>query len=128
MPEAIRITSDDYIKYLALGLSPGFISLKELAIQRIHGNNAYTFRKDKIQLRIKIQLLTAYWMTANFPVFRKFGNNLFGLGMGLSWRYPEQNTENRNLIKDYLAFTPLLEQIEIYGRATYHFLKRSTPP
>lgn len=123
MPETIRITSDDYIKYLAFGLSPGFVSLKKLAIQRIHGNNAYTFQKDKINLRIKIQLLTAYWITTNFPAFRKFGNNIFSLGMGLSWRYREQNPENSDLIKNYLASTPILDKIEMYARAMYYIVK-----
>lgn len=123
MPVAIRITSDDYIKYLALGLTPGFVLFKKLAIQRIHGNNAYTFQKNKGNLRIKILCLTAYWMKVNFPQFQKFSNNLFALAINLSWRYGSKNEENSQLMKDYLASTSIIERIEIYLRANYYLLK-----
>lgn len=123
MPEAIRITSDDYIKYLALGLTPGFILFKKLAIQRIHGNNAYTFKPEKIDLRIKILGLTAYWIKTNFPQFEKFSNNMFALALGLDWRYGSKNSENRQLIQDYIASTSIFSLIEIYLRATYYRIK-----
>jgi len=123
MPEVIRITSDDYIKYLAFGLSPGFAIFKKLAVQRIHGNNAYTFQKDKIKLIIKIQVLTAYWIKTNFPAFRKFTNNILALSITMSWRQGNKEDENRQLIKNYLASANVLEIMEIYLRATYYLLK-----
>ncbi|WRH66492.1 MAG: glycosyltransferase family 2 protein [Planktothrix sp. GU0601_MAG3] len=123
MPEAIRITSDDYIKYLALGLTPGFILFKKLAIQRIHGDNAYTFKPEKIDLRIKILCLTAYWMKKNFPQFEKFSNNMFALAVGLDWRYGSKNEENSQLKQNYIASTPMVSLIEIYLRATYYRIK-----
>lgn len=123
MPEIIRITSDDYIKYLASGLTPGVFSLKHLAIQRIHGNNACTFQKNKVNLRLKIQSLTAYYIKINFPILRKFSNNIFSSSMGLSLRYQGLNSENSELIKKYLASTSILEKIEMYARAMYYFLK-----
>ncbi len=124
MPEAIRITSDDYIKYVALGLSPGCVCLRKLAIQRIHGNNAYTFQKGKIVLVIKIQFLTADAIKTNFPAFRQFADNLVSLGMNLSWKYQGNSLENNDLLKQYLASTPLLQQIKIYAKAMYYSLKR----
>ncbi|VXD24155.1 glycosyltransferase family 2 protein [Planktothrix paucivesiculata] len=123
MPEAIRITSDDYIKYLALGLTPGFILFKKLAIQRIHGNNAYTFKPEKIDLRIKIFCLTAYWIKTNFPQFKKFSNNMLALAIGLDWRYGSRTQENSQLIQDYIASTSIFSLIEIYLRATYYRIK-----
>ena len=123
MPEAIRITSDDYIKYLALGLTPGFVLFKKLAIQRIHGNNAYTFKPDKIDLRIKILCLTAYWMKIKFPQFEKFSNNMFALALGLYWGYGSKNSENRQLIQNYIASSSFFSLIEIYLRATYYRIK-----
>lgn len=124
MPEDIRITSDDYIKYLALGLTPGFIRLKELAMQRIHGNNAYTFKPEKLELRIRILYLTAYWMKKKFPQFEKFSNNMFALAMGLSWYCKIKNTENSQLVQDYIASTPIISLIVIYLRATYYMMKQ----
>ncbi|MBD2482369.1 glycosyltransferase family 2 protein [Planktothrix sp. FACHB-1365] len=125
MPVAIRITSDDYIKYLALGLKPGFILLQKLAIQRIHGNNAFTFKTDtdKVNLRISIVCLTAYWIKTNFPEFQKFSNNMLALAIILSLRYRNKNEENNQLIKDYLASIPIITKMEIYLRATYYLLK-----
>ncbi|MFB2938667.1 glycosyltransferase family 2 protein [Aerosakkonemataceae cyanobacterium BLCC-F154] len=124
MPEAIRITSDDYIKYLALGLEPGAILLKEIAIQRIHGNNAYTFRKDKVNLKIQIQILTAYWIKTNFPQLQKFSNNILALGLYLDWRYGGNQEANNQLVKTYLSSTSLTEIIEIYLRAIYYSIKQ----
>ena len=123
MPEAIRITSDDYIKYLALGLTSGFVLLKELAIQRIHGNNAYTFKLDKTDLRINILCLTAFWMKTKFPQFEKFSNNMLALAIGLDWRYGSRTQENSQLIQDYIASTSIFSLIEIYLRATYYRIK-----
>ncbi|MGL4500791.1 MAG: glycosyltransferase family 2 protein [Planktothrix sp.] len=123
MPEAIRITSDDYIKYLALGLTPGFILFKKLALQRIHGNNAYTFKPDKTDLRINILCLTAYWMKRKFPQFEKFSNNMLALAIGLDWRYGSRTQENSQLKQDYIASTSIFSLIEIYLRATYYRIK-----
>jgi glycosyltransferase involved in cell wall biosynthesis len=65
MPEEIRITSDDYLKYAAFALTPGYILLEKLAQQRIHANNAYTLRKNQKSLRGKINILTAFWLKSN---------------------------------------------------------------
>jgi hypothetical protein len=123
MPEGIRITSDDYIKYIALGLEPGFVILENLAIQRIHGNNAYTFRNDKQKLRAKIHILTAYWMKANFPILSKFTNNILATGMNMYWRSGGIDSEDRKLVNSYLSSANPLELLEIYARASYYRLK-----
>lgn len=123
MPEAIRITSDDYIKYTALGLEPGFVILQDLSLQRIHGNNAYTLRNDKNILRAKIQVLTAYWMKINFPTLSKFTNNILAAGMSLYWGSGGIDAEGKKLVKSYLSSASPLELFEIYARASYYHLK-----
>jgi glycosyltransferase involved in cell wall biosynthesis len=125
MPEEINITSDDYLKYTALGLSPGFILLKNLSLQRIHDSNAYTLRPDKAGLRSKIQILTAYWMKKNFPVLSKFTNNTLALGMGMYWRYVDGGieAESKKLIKRYLSSVTPLDRLELYARAFYYRVK-----
>ena len=123
MPEVIRITSDDYIKYTALGLEPGFVILKDLSLQRIHGNNAYTFRNDKRKLRANIHVLTAYWMRTNFPTLFKFTNNIFAAGMSMYWNSGGINAEDQKLLKSYLVSASPLELLEIYARASYYRLK-----
>ncbi|NER50667.1 MAG: glycosyltransferase [Symploca sp. SIO1A3] len=123
MPEVIRITSDDYIKYIALGVSPGFILLEDLALQRIHDNNAYTFRSDKQQLKAKIHTLTAYWMKINFPSLSKFTNNLLATGMKIYWNSGGIEVEGHKLIKSYLSSATLLEKFKIYTRVFYYYLR-----
>lgn len=123
MPEAINITSDDYIKYTALGLDQGFIILENLAIQRIHDNNAYTLRNDKQKLKAKIQVLTAYWMKNNFPILSKFTNNIFALGISIYWRNGGIEAECQKLVKSYLSSANPLEIFEMYARAFYYRLK-----
>ena len=123
MPEVIKITSDDYIKYTALGLDQGFVILKNLALQRIHDSNAYTLRNDKQRLRAKIQVLTAYWMKANFPIMSKFTNNIFAVGVSLYWRSGGIEAECQKLVKSYLASATPLERLEMYARAFYYRLK-----
>lgn len=89
MPEEIRITSDDYIKYAAFGLTKGFIQFEELSAQRIHGNNLYTDdpqkrRGGKRQLEsAKIAFLTSYWLSENFPDLSAFSNNIFAQALAI---------------------------------------------
>lgn len=125
MPEVIRITSDDYIKFTTFGLNPGFVLLKKLGLQRIHDNNAYTLRNDekKRQLEAKIQVLTAYWMRENFPVFSEFSNNICTLGMASHWLNGRKDIETTKLLNSYLASATTLEKIKMYAKVFYYRLK-----
>ena len=60
MPTEIKITSDDYLKYAAMGTSTGYMLIEKLSNQRLHGNNAYTGRDKEQRLQGKILLQTAY--------------------------------------------------------------------
>lgn len=101
MPEVIRITSDDYLKYGALGLAPGYVLLENLATQRLHGNNAYTARDDRRPLRGQIHLLTAYWLDHNFPRFGCFTDKLFAVGLYLSRGFRHVAATEQPLVQDY---------------------------
>ena len=120
MNEKIRITSDDYIKYAALGISKGFISFQSLAQQRIHGNNAYTAKPAIEKLRAITQVLTASNLREKFPELSKFSNNLTALAITIDWRIEKDNVDLRNLINSYLMKTTFLEKLKIYAKATYH--------
>ncbi len=124
MPEEINITSDDYIKYIALGITPGYVSLDELAIQRIHGNNAYTFRADKRPLRARIHILTAFWIKTHFPELTTFANGLFASGLSMAWGRKDLDPGVNPIIDKYLDAASLSEEAKIYLRALYYRLKR----
>ncbi|NES99877.1 MAG: glycosyltransferase [Sphaerospermopsis sp. SIO1G1] len=126
MPDEIRITSDDYIKYIALGTSPGYICLDKLSCQRIHNNNAYTARSDirKQRTSAKINILTAYWMKYNFPdVMLKFANNIFAIAVSLYWVYGDMEGVCEARINRYLSSLSLMEKTEIYARIYYNYFK-----
>ena len=123
MDKNIRITSDDYIKYAALGISKGFISFQPLAKQRIHGNNAYTGKSAIGKLRATTQILTAFNLRKKFPELSKFSNNLVAMGINLYWWIEEDKknkTDLHQLIKSYLTKTTFIEQLEMYTKAIYY--------
>ncbi len=126
MPEIIKITSDDYIKYIALGLTPGFVLIKELAMQRIHDNNAYTLRtdRDKQKLAAKINILTADSMKSNFPaILSKFSNNIFAKSISIYWLNGGIEAELTKVVDRYMSLLALPDKIEVYIRIFYNYLK-----
>jgi glycosyltransferase involved in cell wall biosynthesis len=123
MPEEIRITSDDYIKYAAFGLDKGFITLQEYSLQRIHGNNAYTLQPQKKQLISEVEILTAYWLKHNFPELEKFANNIFALGLGTYSKHHSEGIET--VIRDYLHSLEISRQLEVrFRKLLYSFYIR----
>ena len=123
MPEMIRITSDDYIKFASLGLSPGFAIAKELSMQRIHGKNLYTLRKDKQQMRAKTNILTAFWLKTNFPSLSKYANNTFALGLSM-YQNPEiESYDCSEIINQYFFFLSWREKLEINLKTFYYWAR-----
>ncbi|MBE9030420.1 glycosyltransferase family 2 protein [filamentous cyanobacterium LEGE 11480] len=123
MPEVIRITSDDYLKYVAWGTVPGYVLLDELTAQRIHGDNAYTHRPDKQDLHANIHLLTAYWLRQNFPVLSPFANKLFAAGIHLYQGFQRAKLLDQPLMQQYLQRTSRRERWAIRLRALYYRYK-----
>lgn len=126
MPEEIRITSDNYLKLLAIALSKGFYLDEQLALLRIHGNNAYSLRNDKKALRAYTRVLTAYWARKKCSNLNKSANKLFAIGLGQLWKAHESSYKHDQTIHHYLASVALHEKPEIMVRAFYHYLKPST--
>lgn len=120
MPESITRISDYYVKWTALGLSPGFFLSKDLVIQKVHGNNMFTLRSDNQRLDARILVLTGYWIRVNFPNFEKFADKLFGIGLGLYWRTGGVETQYQNDVNRYFSLVFPMKKIKIYLRAFYH--------
>lgn len=123
IPESITITSDNYLKYTCLALSRGFFYSRELAIQKVHANNAYTLRLDKQNLRVKILLFTAYWIRAKFPTLSKFTNGLFIMGIGTSWRTGYLEPECQEIVAHYFDSIGFLEKLRINLGACFFLLR-----
>jgi glycosyltransferase involved in cell wall biosynthesis len=130
MPEEIRITSDDYIKYAALGLTPGFILLEEVASQRLHGSNHYTQspkenpNSQKRKIVAEVLLLTAYWLRFNFPHLSSFCNKVFAIGCAIRIQTGASDKRCTSLIDDYLSASAPLERLNIRFRIWFNLLFR----
>ena len=123
MPDVITIVSDNYPKFMAYHLTKGFFLGKELALQRVHGDNAYTLSDHKQRLGARIRVLTAYWMRVKLPLSARFTNKLLAAGIGAYWRTGGVEDEYKTVVKSYLSSTSVPEMLEIFIRALYHRLK-----
>ncbi len=124
MPEGTTVTlSDNYIKFIASFLSKAFISADYLAIQKIHGGNAYTLSPHKRALKTKIHILTAYWIRTNFPALYKLADNLLAKEMELGGQYIREDALLKSTIQQYFAISTPLQQIKIRLHITYLLIK-----
>ena len=115
VPEAIKITSDNYIKYASLALAPGYCDRNELVLQRIHGANAYTLRGDD-SLRGDILLKTAAGLRTHFPALRTTCNQMCAEGLALHWRSGLKCTKVYREARNHLLELTLAERVEILTR------------
>lgn len=124
MPEGENISiSDHYIKFLAMGLSPGVYLGDRLACQIVHGDNAYTDSDNNSAQKSKIHIYTAYWMKVNFPEFTKFANNLFAKGLALFNYQSSIEPKCRQVADRYLQMATPIDKAHIHFRAFYHILR-----
>jgi len=120
MPELPGTSADRYLKLGAIALGKGIYLDRELAIQRIHGNNAYTFRPERLQVGAKSLVFTSWWLRSRFPDLRRFSNKQFAMGLGLYWRTGGVEERYRGAVETYLASLARHERSAVLARAFYH--------
>jgi glycosyltransferase involved in cell wall biosynthesis len=122
MPEQIRITSDNYLKWAALGLERGLFSSSKLAVQRIHGSNLYTGNPEAAPLRAEIWLTTAFHLHKRYPALAPFcarlGVAAGDLGVRLIF-----DPKYRNVVNDFLRSFPIGKQAEVIGRVGFRCMR-----
>jgi glycosyltransferase involved in cell wall biosynthesis len=124
MPAPKIITNNDYyVKFMAVGLSKGFVLSDALTLQKIHGNNAATLRKDRQDQKARKYVYTSLWVKQEFPQFYKFANKLMAVGTGSNWEAGNKDFELIQDINNYLSSISYLEKLNIYSRAAYYYLK-----
>jgi glycosyltransferase involved in cell wall biosynthesis len=124
MPEAASVSlSDNYIKFVAFALSKGFFLGEVLALQRIHGDNAYTLNDDRLP-RARISVLTAYWMRKRLPGSARFTNKLLAAGVSAYRRAGGVEVTYKGFVDEYLGSASSLEKVEIALRILYYRLRR----
>lgn len=119
------VCADQQLRFAALALSKGFFLDENLAFLRIHDHNSYSFKgtKKHIQMRARLNTLTAHWMWTNFPDTTKFSNKLFAKGVGIYWRTGDIDKEYTEIVKNYLSGVSQIEKLEIGIRAFYYYVK-----
>lgn len=117
MPEQIRITSDNYLKWAALGMERGLFSSVELAVQRIHSTNLYTGNPAAAQLRAEITLATVFHLHKRYPALAPFCASL-GVAairdLGIKAIF---ESRHRKMACDFLRSFRMRDRIRIIGRA-----------
>lgn len=116
MPNAITITSDNYLKFAALGTSVGVFTNVVLAEQRIHSSNAYTLLPSTDRRRSMTAMLIALHLRSRFPSLRRFAQALFASGLAGIVVQTAFDRASWQLASDYLRLTSWSERFVIAGR------------
>jgi glycosyltransferase involved in cell wall biosynthesis len=104
MSELIRITSDNYMKFVALSLTKGWMDSQELSLQRIHADNAYTNRQaGKRRVFGRTGLLTGICLHKQFPVLQPLGRAIFCNGLGTLWASGGIDPDCEQLVDSFLG-------------------------
>jgi glycosyltransferase involved in cell wall biosynthesis len=124
IPEVITITSDNYLKLSSLALEPGYFIAEQYALQRIHGENAYTGRKDEM-MRANVDLSIASGLRAKVPAMRSICNRWYADGIARKWVAGGTIGNIYKESQEYLTDMSFGERIEIVARIAYKAARRS---
>ncbi len=124
MPESIRITSDNYLKFSAMALAPGYYIEEQLAQQRIHGNNAYTGRKDGT-LEAEVQIETALGLRKQCPAQRQLWNRMYADGLAMKFRNRLSAGGVERKKANYFEGLSSFERFALCARVTYKIAQAS---
>ena len=122
MPDAPGVElSDIYLKCAAVSLASGVCLNAELAVQRLHGNNIYTYRQGAITARVLSR--TGWELRRQFPATRRLANKLIASALYESVRNGVSAADESSLSDDYLASSTRIDRCAIRLRALYHLSK-----
>jgi glycosyltransferase involved in cell wall biosynthesis len=133
MPEDIARAGDEFPKIAALALFPGIHLGEVLALQRIHGANASTFRNAQVESATRF-LKTAYHLRHRYhhigPSMDKWFASSFGRLLGaVGTDAALANEESRRYLKDYFGpLTWMRQGPRIAYHAARERLHRRAPP
>jgi GT2 family glycosyltransferase len=82
MPEALRISSDNFLCLSAAFLGQGYLYGQALSQYRIHGKNLYAQRQDTSLLHGETNIRTSYYLRQRFPETAPFTNRRFSHAVG----------------------------------------------
>jgi glycosyltransferase involved in cell wall biosynthesis len=122
IPEACT-SSDNYLKLSSLALEPGYFIAEQYALQRMHGNNAYTGRTDAMMLA-NVDLSVASCLRARVPAMRSICNRWYAGGIARKWGAGASIGSIYKDSQDYLSDMSFGERMEIVARIAYKAARR----
>jgi glycosyltransferase involved in cell wall biosynthesis len=123
IPEAITITSDNYLKLSSLALEPGYFIAEQYALQRMHGKNNYTGRTDAMMLA-HVDMLIASGLRAKVPIMRPICNRWYADGIVRKWGAGLSIGSIYKDSQEYLTDMSFGERMEIVARIAYKAARR----
>jgi glycosyltransferase involved in cell wall biosynthesis len=131
MPEQIRITADNYLKWAALGLGSGILIPESLAAQRLHGENAYTLSPDgrRRALGAAIAAQTSTVIRERHPHMSRFARGLLIDSLAYAHTAPA-SADLHAAVRGALARLPWTERLPTTLRGWVRYLRvyRGTGP
>jgi hypothetical protein len=124
MPEAIRITSDNYLKLSSMAIAPGYYIREQLALQRIHGNNLYTGRND-LHIEGDVQIAIALGLRTHFPALRRVSNRMYADGLAMRFRSRLTLGRADDKKTGYLEGLSPIERVRLCARISYKLAKHT---
>ena len=121
--------SDLYIKTIAVGLSAGYVSTRNMGVYRLHNNYYKNLDLDKKRRMFgEINTATGYWMSQKFPEFVKISRKFLSKGFStyLSSHHAKQESSDADcnqMLKDYLNRSSPLEKLKVYLLIVYYHSK-----
>jgi glycosyltransferase involved in cell wall biosynthesis len=121
MPTASGIAMcDNFLKFAAMALGSGFYMGRSLALQRIHGNNILTFRKDRKQLQARIKVHTAFWLRQQFPVTQALSDKLLSAGIAQFLTTGGFDDQCKSYSRDYYRNCTAQRKFSMSARIAYY--------
>ncbi len=124
IPEAITMASDNYLKHCCMAIEPGHFIAETLTLQRIHGENAYTTKKND-PLRANMSLAIAIGLRNHFPVLREAANRFFAAAIVAKWKAGADFRTWSTLIRDYVTKLSWRERPELFARIAYEAARKT---
>ncbi len=118
IPEAITNGSDNYLKLSSLALEAGYFIQDQYALQRIHGQNAYTTSSDAV-LRANVDMSVVSGLRRKVPAMRSICNRWYADGMARKWTAGETIGRIHEDAQDYLTQMSFAERLEVVARVGY---------
>ncbi len=117
MPESESCTMcENYMKYIAVGLTRGFFLDTAMTFQRIHGDNLFT-RDRSHSMTARLSLMTGYWLYRNFPELTAFADTQVALGLAARSKAGPLDPKYAVLVRDYLRRRGPIGRGMVVGRA-----------